>query len=131
MDDLTTNRARELIAAGRSQRTAALELGVSRASIRRAVGAAGVDARADGHVPSSNGALHREAPAPTLTVVTDLDGDIDAKDDDLEGEDDTAELPDRTAMFAAVLVAVAILAVFLWPYVADWREGRAAGRSTA
>jgi predicted transcriptional regulator len=40
MDDLSANRARELIAAGRSQRTAALELGVSRRALDAEITAA-------------------------------------------------------------------------------------------
>lgn len=104
VDDLTKARAQALIANGATQRAAAAELGISRASLRRACGTPGVDARQA--PPSSNGALHREPP-PALTVI-DLDGTDTAEDDDrAEGEWST-----RKAL--TVLVAVAVLGLVTW-----------------
>jgi hypothetical protein len=119
MDETTKARALELSTAGVPQRAAAAELGISRASYRRAIAAPGGDSRQA--TPSSNGALRREPPPPV-----DLEDDDGA---DLEPEDDDGKLPDRAALFAAVLVVVVILAAFLWPWLSDWREDRAAGRS--
>jgi hypothetical protein len=115
VDEATRAAALELNVAGLPQRVAAEQLGVSRSAYRRAIGAAGVDARIDGQPALLNGALHREA--LPLTLVADLDDDGGAEDDTAEddtAEDDTAEDEWSTRKALTVLVAVAILGLVAW-----------------
>ena len=133
MDETTRAAALELNAAGMTQREAAAALGLSRASYRRAIGAASVNARANGslHAGPVRTSRNRAEALDALGIVPeDMEG-LTADDLDTEAgaEPEPGELP--TTASAARVIAIAGAVVLLGALVLWWwrrRQAESAGQ---